>query len=253
MQDVEPHGAVIVTGANGGVGSAIALELSLAGYQVIAIDLQSQKVEAACFIQEDLSAFVLDESRRQGLGQEIRAWLKRNELPLVGIVNNAAVQILDSTEDLTLGDFEETLRINLTAPLMLTQLFLPELRKSKGAVVNIGSIHARLTKPGFVSYATSKSALRGLTQALAVDLGAQGIRINAIEPAALNTEMLRDGFRHQPDAIKELQAYHPAGRIGEPKEVAKIVVFLLSAQCQFMTGSVLSADGAISVRLHDPN
>ena len=205
------------------------------------------------FVQEDLSEFVLDPEQRASFAAEIQAHLRRETASLLGIVNNAAIQVLDSTEDLILSDFENTLRINVTAPLMLTQLFLESLKKSKGAVVNIGSIHARLTKPKFISYATSKSALRGLTQALAVDLGKTGVRFNTIEPAALDTEMLKDGFRNHPEGFKQLENYHPVARIGDPLEVAKIVAFLLSDECRFMTGAVLSADGAISVRLHDPN
>ncbi len=253
MTGTTTFGAVIVTGANGGVGSAMVKELSGIGYRIIATDLAPQDCDADFFVQEDLSDFVLDENKREAFARKVRAWLKLHDLPLNGIVNNAAIQVLGSVAELKLRDFEATLRINLTAPLMLAQLFMPELCEARGAIVNIGSIHARLTKPRFISYATSKSALRGLTQAMAVDLGACGVRVNTIEPAALNTQMLKDGFRGHPEAFKKLRDFHPVERIGDPMEVAKIAAFLLGEDCRFMTGSVLSADGAISVRLHDPD
>ena len=124
--------------------------------------------------------------------------------------------------------------------------------RTRGGVVNIGSIHARTTKPGFVSYATSKAALIGLTQALAVDLGSKGVRVNVVQPAATQTDMLMRGLDGHPEAYDRLAAYHPLERIADPGEIADAVMFLVSANASFITGAVLSVDGGIGVRLHDP-
>ena len=121
-----------------------------------------------------------------------------------------------------------------------------------GSVVNIGRIHSKLTKPGFLSYATSKSALTGLTQSLAVDLGAR-IRVNEIQPAATDTEMLRKGFKNDPAAYDRLKGYHPLQCIASPDNIASAVIFLLSDKSSFISGSILSVDGAIGCRLHDPS
>jgi NAD(P)-dependent dehydrogenase (short-subunit alcohol dehydrogenase family) len=112
-------------------------------------------------------------------------------------------------------------------------------------------VHARATKPGFAAYATSKAALHGLTQALAVDLGPD-VRVVGIAPAAINTPMLRAGFEGDPNAFAQLEAVHPAGRIGTPEEVATTIVWLASSAAAFMTGSVLWLDGGVLSRLHDP-
>ena len=118
--------------------------------------------------------------------------------------------------------------------------------------MNIGSVHAQATKPGFVSYATSKAALHGLTKALAVDLGG-AVRVCAIAPAAIATDMLEAGFEGRASEREQLDAFHPAGRIGKPQEVAKVVAFLLQREMAFLTGSILTLDGGILSRLHDPS
>jgi NAD(P)-dependent dehydrogenase (short-subunit alcohol dehydrogenase family) len=108
-----------------------------------------------------------------------------------------------------------------------------------------------LTKSAFISYATSKAALQGLTRALAVDLGGR-VRINVIQPAATDTSMLREGFAGNEAGLAALGQYHPAHRLAIPDEIAAAVLFLVSDECRFMTGSVINVDGGIGSRLHDP-
>jgi NAD(P)-dependent dehydrogenase (short-subunit alcohol dehydrogenase family) len=133
----------------------------------------------------------------------------------------------------------------------LTQKLFSLLEKARGSVVNISSIHAKLTKPEFSCYATSKAALLGLTKSMAVELGSK-VRINAICPAAVSTPMLLAGFDGQSEAYEILSSMHPVGRIAEPSEVAKLALFLASKDAQFINGSSLELDGGIGSRLHDP-
>ena len=131
------------------------------------------------------------------------------------------------------------------------QALLPELEKARGAVVNISSIHEKLTKAGFVAYSTSKTALSGLTRAMAVDLGAR-VKVNAICPAAIKTPMLAAGFEGRADAFDALHQAHPGGRIGLPEEVAHLARYLIAEAPAFLNGSCLGLDGGIAGRLHDP-
>jgi NAD(P)-dependent dehydrogenase (short-subunit alcohol dehydrogenase family) len=170
---------------------------------------------------------------------------------LAALINNAAVQIVKPSAALTTDDWNRTLNVNLLAPFLLTQALLDELTASHGAVVNISSIHAMQTKPGFVAYATSKAALNGLTRSLAVDLGGR-VRVNSICPAAIDTPMLREGFAGREESFDRLAQMHPAGRIGEPAEVAALAVFLASDASAFMTGADIAIDGGIGARLRDP-
>jgi NAD(P)-dependent dehydrogenase (short-subunit alcohol dehydrogenase family) len=155
-------------------------------------------------------------------------------------------------DSLTRSDWQSTLDINLVAPFLLTQALLPELERAEGAVVNISSIHAKLTKANFVAYATSKAALSGMTRAMAVDLGAR-VRVNAIEAAAIDTEMLRAGFASSPAGLDELADYHPSGAIGTPRELAKLCLYLATSESPFLDGATIGLDGGISGRLFDPD
>jgi NAD(P)-dependent dehydrogenase (short-subunit alcohol dehydrogenase family) len=243
--------AVLVTGAAGDIGRALCTAFSAAGYFVIATDLEQRAGETAgdVFIGADLAELVLDDNCREQFAVQVNAALSGR--PLKGLVNNAAMQKRARLDDMAPADFRRTLDVNVTAPALLVQLFAGRLEEARGSVVNIGSIHARLTKPAFVAYATSKAALAGLTRALAVDLGDR-VRVNAIQPAAVETAMLLEGFRGKRDIYPALEASHPVNRLARPDEIAAAGVFLVADDCRFMTGAVLDVDGGIGARLHDP-
>lgn len=241
--------AVLVTGSNGGIGTALCSLLRNKGYFVIGSDINEDKNELSAFLKTDIQVLAESEQARRQFKNNLLQIKGRYKLH--GLINNAAVQILSSMENIKIEDFKKTLDVNLVAPLALSKIVYEELKCNKGSIVNIGSIHSKLTKPKFISYATSKSALLGLTQAMAVDCG-EYVRVNAVQPAATSTEMLLDGFRENPEAFKELLKYHPTNSIASPNEVAEVVAFLLSEQCPFINGTVLDINGGIGSRLHDP-
>lgn len=219
-----------------------------AGWRVVATDTVPTCKVGDVYLRQDLAGLKSGDVLRKFAGQ-VRTATRR--APLAAIVNNAAIQQLNPTSVVQIGEWETSLAVNLVAPFLLMQEFLPELEKSKGAVVNIASIHAALTKPGFVVYATTKAALAGMTRALAVDLGSR-VRVNAICPAAISTPMLEAGFEGRAAARRELDEFHPVGRIGSPEEVARLAVFMASGEVGFLQGSCVGLDGGISGRLHDP-
>jgi NAD(P)-dependent dehydrogenase (short-subunit alcohol dehydrogenase family) len=236
-----------VTGAAGGIGSAICASLRQSGYTVIGSDLPDTRVDADVFVPLDLRD-VCGNSRRDGALARVRQAVGPDGLSL--LVNNAAVQRLGGTDTITQDDWTTTLDVNLLAPFFLTQALLPQLERARGSVVNIASIHAMLTKPGFVAYATSKAALVGLTRSLAVDLGGR-VRVNAVVPAATATSMLLAGLRESAQ-LDALAGMHPVGRIARPEEMGAAVLYLASEAASFVTGTVLHLDGGIGARLHDP-
>lgn len=200
-------------------------------------------------MQVDVADAIATEANLSAFIAEVKTHC--NGQPLDVLINNAAVQHLGKTENISLETFRESLDVNITTPFALTKAFLPDLRTSKGTVINVGSVHTRSTKPEFVAYATSKAAIDGLTRALAVDLGPD-VRVVALAPAAVDTEMLRAGFEGNPDGFQALQRIHPAGRIAQPTEIGELAVFLASDKAGFMTGTTVYADGGILSRLHDP-
>nr|WP_321442504.1 SDR family oxidoreductase [uncultured Cohaesibacter sp.] len=244
--------SVIITGANGGIGKALVETFDDAGYNVIATDVTPRSENLRCnhFIQTNLKHAIEDEAYAVDLFAHIRSDL--NGYPLKGLINNAAVQIIGGVEEQSRESWHETLNVNLLAPFFLTQAFLPELTEAMGCVVNIGSIHARLTKRRFVAYATSKAALTGLTRAMAVDLGPR-VRVNVIEPAAIETDMLKAGFDGKQELYQQLNDCHPRGSIGQPKQVAKLALMLTEGGMDFLHGACIGLDGGISGRLFDPD
>lgn len=243
-----PDKAVIITGSSGGIGSAIVHEFRQAGILTIGID-QCSETLSDHFIKMDLRELVNSTTEQSRLQAALEKQL--DGFGLVGLINNAACQVIGSTDKISLADFRRSLDINTSAPFLLSQICLERLAQAHGTIVNISSIHAQLTKPGFVAYATSKGALETLTRALAVDLGSR-IRVMGIAPAAISTSMLRDGFRDHPEALQQLAQCHPTRSIGEPADIASLCRFLMLEAPDFLNGSIIPMDGGIGSKLHDP-
>lgn len=244
-------GHVVVTGAAGGIGQALVRCFAEAGYSVIATDRCAIPEDLPCrhFVQADLQRTTAESDYAETIFTQIREHLGGR--PLKALVNNAAVQVLGPVDKLSREDWRATLDVNLLAPFFWTQTFLPELEACHGTVLNISSIHARLTKPAFVAYATSKAALSGLTQAMAVELGAR-IRINAIEPAAIDTPMLRAGFSENELGYLKLNQCHPTATIGKPEELASLARMIVESNMEFLNGAMIDFSGGLRARLHDP-
>lgn len=244
-------GGVLITGCTGGIGKALVKTFAAAGWTVIGVDRTDEKKgdTAPNFIKADIAEFCGDERKLSAFAAAARTALAGKAL--CALVNNAAVQILGGVGELTPADFIKTMQVNAIAPFLLVKAFLADLQAAEGAVVNIGSVHAEATKPGFAAYATSKAALHGLTRALAVDLGPK-VRVNTLAPAATATSMLKAGFEGNAGAFAALKDAHPLKRIAEPSEIARIALFLASNEASFLTGATIYADGGILSRLHDP-
>ncbi|MEM1218327.1 MAG: SDR family oxidoreductase [Bacteroidota bacterium] len=238
---------VLITGVLGGIGSALARNFRKNGFYVYGLDRREDFMNHCDrFIRFDIHEYVRDVNYRIRYTDIFEKVIPHLDV----LINNAAVQKLGKLEEIRLEDWQETMNVNLTGPLLLSKLFLKRLEDRQGSIINIGSIHQQLTKPEFISYATSKSALVGLTKAMAVDLEGR-VRVNAISPAAIETDMLRAGFDNDESAIDELRRLHPVQRIGYPDDVAKLALFLASENNGFVHGANFHLDGGISSVLKD--
>ena len=237
----------LITGAAGGIGCAMVSAFEAAGWQVVSTDLQP--LARSGHLELDIA--VCTDPTRADHQQVIAALLAATGGRLKALVANAAHQVVKPSDELTATDWQQTLGVNLLSPFWLAMAFKRELAANQGSFLAISSIHARLTKPGFVAYATSKAALSGMVRALAVELGRQ-VRCNAICPAAIATSMLLAGFEGQPQALAALQAFHPVGRLGQPDEVAQAALYACSDRAGFLNGACIDLTGGIGARLHDP-
>lgn len=246
---------VLITGALGGIGKALVSEFINKGYSVLATDVREDDAQFSNysnvkFLRLNLEEIALSETFANEFYEKTKKIT--DGVGICTLINNAAVQILSPTRNITRAQWSESFNINLTAPFFLSQLFLNDLEKNAGSIVNISSIHATQTKKGFVAYATTKAALSAMTRNMVLDLGKK-IRINAIEPAAIATDMLKAGFKGNEEKYHLLEAFHPIGRVGTPTEVATLAVFLASEESGFVQGACISASGGISGCLSDPD
>jgi NAD(P)-dependent dehydrogenase (short-subunit alcohol dehydrogenase family) len=238
----------IVTGAARGIGRSICDALAAAGYGVIGLDRSFLPDFPYRAVTADICELQNEDPSLDSLCGELSR-LVGGKLDL--LVNNAAHQVVTTIAEATPEHWHDTLGTNLLAPFWLTKGLLADLQESRGCVVNISSVHARLTKPGFSLYATSKAALVSLTRSMALEL-APHVRVNAILPAATDTPMLAAGFAANPELADSLAAHHPLQRIARSDEIAQAVVFLGTPASSFVTGTALNVDGGIAGLLHDP-
>ncbi|PNI08676.1 short-chain dehydrogenase [Arthrobacter sp. AFG7.2] len=172
------------------------------------------------------------------------------------LVNNAGVMFERSVAGITPDEWDRMIALNLRTPLFLTQALLPQFRKAGGgSIINIGSIEGIAANPQHAAYAASKAGIHGMTRAIALDLGADNIRCNAIAPGWIHSELSETYLASQPtpaearDALKRL---HPVGRVGEPRDVGDLAVFLAGDNAGFLTGEVITLDGGRTARLPLP-
>jgi len=239
----------VITGVAGDVGSALCKTFINNGYKVFGIDrVKPSNLSEIDFYKSDLEKVVTNKSSSGALFKAINNWKGSKNIKV--LINNAAYQFLSKKHPIDITEFNRTLNINTVAPYILISKLASDLEKSNGSAINISSIHAKLTKPGFSLYASSKAALSMLTKSLAIDYGNK-FRINCIEPAAIDTKMLRDSFNNN-KKIKELKSYHPQNKIAKPRQVAQLALKMCNSDIEFLHGSCIEMSGAISSRLHDP-
>ncbi len=243
----------VVTGGGRGIGLGITQALLDAGAEVFIAQRSPPPAEIADdpgihFIETDLTRC----DSFAGVVQQIAGATDRLDL----LVNNAGIMFERGLEQMTVDEWEQMLAVNLNAPVFLTRALLPLLRAAgRASIVNIGSIEGLAANPGHSAYCATKGAIHALTKALAVDLGADGIRVNAIAPGWIRSE-LSDNYidaQEDPETSRQgLTAMHPAGRVGEPADVGKLAVYLASDDSAFVTGQILVVDGGRTSKLPLP-
>lgn len=245
----------VITGSSGGIGSALVRTYLNDGYFVIGLDRRASglaTLESYTEMDVNLILFAKDAFYRKRILKDIKDLFPKILTKLV-VVNNAAEQILKAVSEIEWSDWEASIAVNAIAPFYLATGLVLHLENANGHVVNISSIHAKLTKPRFACYATSKAALESVTRSLALELSPLGISVNAIAPAAIMTDMLKAGFQGAPEKLGELEAYHPSNSIGTPKQLSALIKSITDQEGGFLTGSVLGFNGGIGGCLHDPD
>lgn len=234
----------LVTGASRGMGAATAELLAKQGARVFTA--QRGKSEF-----ENIPADLNDETAPEAVISHIKEKAERLDI----LINNAGIMREGTVEETSLDDWHAQIRVNLTIPFLFARHAMPLLRAAKGAIVNVGSIEGLGNNPRHPAYGASKAGLHGLTRAMAVDHGADGVRVNAVAPGWIDTELNEDfiASMHDPKNFRDqLATIHPIGTTGAPSDVAELIVWLASDAARFVTGQVITIDGGRMTQLSLP-
>ena len=247
---MKPRTAVITGGAQG-IGKAIACRLLGKGIYVFIADSDREAGEETAreyaaigplrFVETD----VAEEAQVQQLAAAVRETADGLDL----LVNNAAIGRGGPVTELSLADWNRVIGVNLTGPFLCAKHLTPLLRARKGAIVNIASTRAFMSEPNTEAYSASKGGIAALTHALAASLGPD-IRVNSISPGWIETESWRkSATRRTPTLTDADHAQHPAGRVGQPDDIAAMVEFLAFGESGFMTGANVMIDGGMTRKM----
>lgn len=240
---------VLITGATSGIGKATALRFAEGGANIAAvgrnesalIELQKQ-IDSA---EVQFLAIVADLAQEKETDKVVA-----NAVDHFGgidvLVNSAGHISSGTTENTTLAAWDAMLDINLRAPFLLMQKALPKIIERRGNIVNVSSVTGLRAFPGVLAYCVSKAGVDQLTRCAALELAAKGVRVNAVNPGVVVTEIhKRGGMTEEQYAafLEHSKETHPLGRVGEAKEIAELIFFLASDRASWITGATYSIDG----------
>lgn len=227
---------VVVTGAAGGIGAATCDLLDSYGWDVIAVDRLPVDRPGALQIDIADAKAVTDSLSR---------------LPRVdALVNNAALQLYKSLLHTTVEEWDAVAAVNIRGAFVCLKAVHRQLTAARGSVVNVGSVHASATSHSIAAYAATKGGLSAFTRAAAIEMAPLGVRVNIVLPGAVDTPALRNGFSRKTDAEQTLVERTPLKRIGDPRDIAQAIAFLIDRdRSAFITGQDFAVDGGALARL----
>ena len=234
----------LVTGASSGMGAETARLLSDGGAHVFG-------AQRGLSDFEDITVDFTDPSSPEKAIDHIAKATGQLDI----LVNNAGVMREGTVEETSLDDWHLQMQINLTVPFLLIRYAMPLLRATRGAIVNVGSIEGLGNNPRHPAYGASKAGLHGLTRAVAVDHGSDGVRCNAVAPGWIDTPLNEDFIASLAESAAfraNIGGIHPLGRTGAPQEVAELICWLASDAASFVTGQVWTIDGGRMSKLSLP-
>ena len=244
----------VVTGGAGGIGRASALAFAREGAAVSVIDIEegnsvTEEIRSdggtSIFLKTDLSSAAGCKNAVQETASALGG--------IDYLANNAGILFMGSAEETSEDDWQHVININLSSLFWMSKYVIPEMRaRGGGAIVNVASIHGYQTHQRMVAYCTTKTAILGLTRAMAIDHGHENIRVNAVCPGAIDTPMFRKAIsgEEDPEAVRNVWANAAlVKRVGQPEDIAETVLFLCSDQASFIAGQSYLVDGGVSCDL----
>jgi NAD(P)-dependent dehydrogenase (short-subunit alcohol dehydrogenase family) len=242
----------LVTGAARGIGRATAEQFLKAGARVALVDRDGEELEVLAAEhrhQASVLPVVADVASAVDVGRAVDSCIATfGGLDI--LVNNAAVHFARAVDEYTLEEIDLQLGVNLKGALFAVRASLPALRRARGAIVSVSSMTGLVGQSHGAVYAATKGALISMTKALALELGVDGIRVNCVCPAGVDTRLMRDWAKTMPDPEEVLRgqaAMHLTNRMASPDEIAAAILFLASPAASFITGVALPVEGGATL------
>jgi len=240
---------VIVTGASSGIGRATALRFAEAKENIVLVGRNHEALAAVgneIRVQGADASAVAGDLYEEGAAQKIITATIEKFSRLDILVNAAGIIANGTIENTSLADWDQMMNINVRVIFQLMQAATPALIQTKGNMVNVSSVTGTRSFPNVLAYCVSKAALDQLTRCAALELAAKGVRVNAVNPGVVATNLhRRSGFDEQKYAafLEHSKTTHPLGRVGTPEEIAELIYFLASEKASWITGETISIDG----------
>jgi len=238
---------VIVTGAGSGIGRGCAMALAAAGANVTLTGRRTPRLEeTAHAIGSRTLVLAADVTRQSDIDSVIAQTVARfGNLNI--LINNAGVLHVGNAEAITEEQWDHTFNVNVRGVWLFSRSVLPVMRKARGgSIINVASVLGMNAARNRAAYAPSKGAVVLLTKSMAIDYAPENIRVNAICPGFIETDLTAEVIRQAPDpeaVRRERRAVHPLGRLGKPEDVAPLVVYLASDEASWVTGAIFPVDG----------
>ena len=249
---------VIVTGAASGIGEKTAIKFANEGAKVVIADINKEMGNIvadqikkdngeALFVETNVAEFI-------SVDNMVSQTLDTFGIPDV-LINNAGINVFGEPLNMSDSEWKRAFSVDLDGVWFGCKAVLPHmLKKNKGSIVNVASVHGIQIIPNCFPYPVAKHGVIGLTKALAVDYAAKGIKINSISPGYIETPIIDRFFNTKPDPIaarKEAENHQPIKRMGTTDEIANTIMFMSSDECNYMIGANIVVDGGITLRMHE--
>ena len=249
---------VIVTGAGSGIGETTAIKFAQEGANVIIADIDpingkivTTKINdangSALFVETNVANF-------DSINEMVNKTINEFDLPDI-LINNAGINVFGEPLKMPDSEWKRAFSVDLDGVWFGCKAVLPHmLKKNKGSIVNVASVHGIQIIPNCFPYPVAKHGVIGLTKALAVDYASKGIKINSISPGYIDTPIVERFFKTKPDpdaARKEAENHQPIKRMGTTDEIANTIMFMSSDECNYMIGANIVVDGGITLRMHE--
>lgn len=237
----------IVTGGSSGIGRAVAERFAKEGARVLIVGRKEDALRETAATSDKISYVVGDITKTETIERIMQAVEERFNGQLDILVNNAGWCPVQPITEITIEDYDRAFSLDVRALVELTVHALPKIRAAKGCILNLSSVGATHRAPNLSMYVGAKAAVENFTRVWALELAADGVRVNAIAPGAIRTNIWNATDLSPEDAKKHeegIAAGIPFGRFGAPEEVANVAAFLVSDEASYVSGAVYAVDGA---------